>query len=233
MPSDASRLNSLVKAVKLPTVICNYIESIGRVTLANGASVVPHIANTLQELLDYDRFLDDKPLALARRFRRDGVVAYNTHANMAPEVLAALQAQPQNEARGLGFYDPLEAHLVNEAVTEWRVIPSIVHMYNENTRADKIGLTFRTINNEILEGKAEMLSCFQLMNNLTVRPTCCETISESAALLGSAYMFRSDDPQTWLSCPGNYLLSGNTCVGPCIENVNDYLVNIIRDSLRS
>jgi hypothetical protein len=176
-------------------------------------SVVPHIENTLDELLDLNRFLDDKPLAIARGLRRRGVVAYNTHVDIVPQVLAAMQALPLNEGGNLPFYDPLEGHMNNEPVTEWHIVPGIIHMYNQNTRADKVGLTFRTINNDVLEGKAEMLSCFQPRVDGALRPTCCETIPESAAKLGAIYQFRSNDPDDWFPSQGNYLLSGDNCVG--------------------
>lgn len=44
-PTSASRLKQVASGIQLPTVLCQYVESVGRVTLSSGLSVVPHVAD--------------------------------------------------------------------------------------------------------------------------------------------------------------------------------------------
>lgn len=227
IPEDISKLGKLVSDIKLPIAICNYIESFGSVLLANGSTVAPTCALNLAALMDVDTVFENMPLRQARDFDiQNADHYYFDHRTLEQLLLPGLNNDPENVPVP---YDPLN-NLPEGNVTAWSVNAKIIAHYRLNTRPDKVGLTFRIVNNEELSGKQEMLVSPDITAGV-LTPTAPESISIVNADLGSLYVFRSSDPRTWYPSTGNYLLAGRTHIGYAIEDVEGRIAEITRASI--
>lgn len=70
-PSEASRLKQVASGIQLPSVLCNYIESVGRFVLSSGLSVVPWVDDYRHLFLENNEVQLDPFLLIEEEFRPD------------------------------------------------------------------------------------------------------------------------------------------------------------------
>jgi hypothetical protein len=226
-PRDISRLKKAAENVLLPTIICNYIESIGLVTLRSGARVVPRCADTLIALLDLPEEADveitddstDVEVPPAKRPRVD----FDVDPELAPFAGIMNVDDPDGfyfDYRSIFAWAECNYVLPTNTVQHpnpWYVHEKMLIDYNlAMIRAQRTGARFRKVENSVTEGKSEMIVNYtdgSFDVGLTeFTPTAPEAILNSIGLLGATYRFRRNG-QAWPVSSGNYLLKGQTFTG--------------------
>lgn len=231
-PVDAKRLHDLVKDVKLPINLCNYIESIGVVTMSNGAKVIPMVQNTLDEMMDEPAYFQDIPIR-SRRVLYDTQFGNNRYHFDYRTLEPILANQLQGFQAQVQMNDPYAAPIIQAGANQqsaWQFVSNYVLNYSENIRLSKIGLNFRPIVWDNIEGKDEMLiSCVPMGNGqyLGLSP---QASTESDGRQGATYSFRQGNVRQWLPAPGNPLLAAVSSTAP-IEDLRLVICKSVEDSL--
>jgi len=218
-PIEVSALKTLLEPVRLPSILCNFIETLGRVELLNGATVVPQCLDTIQAMMDA------RPPNLPVGPLMPHEVLYSDHRELAFNLMQAPAELPPLDELPDDFLIP-EAD--NVARTQWEITPSLLTRWNQLTRAERFG-QFRTVDYTNLDGKEAMLVSY-INTPLGLRPSAPQIMDESIAMIGAGYGFRSHEPESWNVAEGNYLIRGNTFTGNTFDR-NQYLSSTIRQSM--
>jgi hypothetical protein len=214
---DFDRLLAVTKHIRLPNMLARYVETIGLWTTPNGVTICPLTFETLANyLVAYHR------VPAPHRLEIDDY--YYSHRTVEDDVDEYLDNYYAHFAQQVGPRPPRE-----QPRTVWQYREDFVRFYNSNTRVDRMGISFREVAHDELEGKEELLSCFSVVPGTEeFYSQAALQMSEGNALLGSCFRFRTSDPSTWIPARGNNAVSGTYFTAPVLVDPRTHICEVER-----